>query len=150
MSFFTENNLSKEKETIQRYLKSWKILGLAFSGNINDQYNHLLDTFVIKYNKIININESSILDEVDYIAYFESIDLEKIATDISKSSKIINNLLRNIDSQKRPILLSALMICLYPNADIFDFRNNYQAYQPNTIVTNIPSTVSQILKKGGC
>lgn len=71
---------------------------------MNDQYNHLLDTFVIRENKILNIHESSILEEEDYIAYFENIDLEKIATDISKSSKIINNLLRNIDSQKRPIL----------------------------------------------
>ena len=87
-------------------------------------------------------NESSI--EEDYIAYFEKIDLEKIATDISKSSKIINNLLRNIDSQKISILVSALMICLYPNKDIFDFRNNYQSYHPNTIVINIPSTVEQI------
>lgn len=39
------------------------------------------------------------------------------------------------------------MICLYPNKDFLDFRNNYQSYQPNTIVTNIPSTVRQIFKK---
>lgn len=41
------------------------------------------------------------------------------------------------------------MICLYPNKDIFDFRNNDQSYQPHTIVTNIPSPVGQIFNKEG-
>lgn len=41
------------------------------------------------------------------------------------------------------------MICMYPNDDIFDFRNNYQSWQPHTIITNIPITVEQMLKKEG-
>lgn len=149
LSFFTASHLCKEKDILQRFLDNWKIVGLAFSGDINDPYNHILHTFVIQHNQIINVNESSILDEEDYITYFENIDLEKIAIDISKSSKKIHNLLRNIDSQKRPILVSASMICLYPNKNICDFRNHYPSYQPKTIVTNIPNTVSQILKKEG-
>lgn len=147
--FFTSKNLLKQKEIIQRYLRNWKIIGWAFSGDINNPYNHILQTFVIENNEIIDINENTILDEQDYIFYFQNIDLEKIAIDLSKSSKIINNLLRNIDSQKRPILVSALMICLYPSQNFFDFRNNYQSYQPNTIVTNIPNTIRQILKQEG-
>ena len=98
------------KETIKKYLKNWKIIGVAFSGDINDEYNHRLDTYIVKENEIQNINKNEILDENDYFAYFENIDLEKISNDISRSSSEINRLLRNLDSQKRPILLSALMI----------------------------------------
>lgn len=118
--FFTEKKLDNVKDDIQRYLADWKVIGIAFSGDINEQYNHRLDTFII--------NESSILDEEDYIAYFENIDLEKIATDISRSSKKINSLLRNIDSQRRPVLLSSLMICMYPNKQVCDFKNSYKYY----------------------
>jgi type I restriction enzyme M protein len=71
-----------------------------------------------KITLFININEKGILDESDYLAFFENIDLEKIASDISKSSSEINRMLRNIDSQKRPVLLSALIICLYPNCGV--------------------------------
>jgi hypothetical protein len=146
LSFFTNNSLLQtEDDAISRYLENWKIIGIAFSGDINDEYSHRLDTFIVKNEEILNIHEYSVLDEEDYIAYFENIDLEKIANDISKSSKKINNLLRNLDSQKRPVLLSALMICMYPNNNVYDFRNNYQNYQPLTIITNIPSTVQQIL-----
>lgn len=147
LSFFTQKNLAKQSDDIQRYFFHWKIIGIAFSGDINDAYNHRLDTFVIQGNQITNINESSILNEDDYISYFENIDLEKIAIDISKSSKKINNLLRNTDSQKRPILLSALMICLYDNGSYF--KNHYQNMDTQTIINNIPATVNEILRVEG-
>ena len=149
LSFFTEKSLLNEQITIQRYLRDWKIIGTAFSGDINDEYNRRLNTFVIEGNNIKNFEEGEILNEDDYIAYFENIDLEEIATNISKSSKKINNILRNIDSQKRPILLSALMICLYPNDEFSDFKNNYPSNQPKTIINSIPSTVTEILKNEG-
>ena len=149
LSFFTENSLGNEQKTIQGYLRDWEIIGIAFSGDINDEYNHRQDTFVIEGNNIKNIEESGILDEDDYIAYFENVDLEEIATNISKSSKKINNLLRNIDSQKRPILLSALMICLYHNNKGTDFSNSYQGWQATTIINNIPATVTEILENEG-
>jgi hypothetical protein len=96
-----------------------------------------------------NINEKGILDEADYLAFFENIDLEKISSDISKSSSEINRMLRNIDSQKRPVLLSALMICLYPNSDIKDFKNSYSSWNAQTIIRNIPTTLEDILKSQG-
>jgi len=33
-------------------LNGWKIIGVAFSGDINDEYNKRMDTFFIKDNKI--------------------------------------------------------------------------------------------------
>ena len=146
LSFFTQENLSFEDQTIQNYFKNWKFIGVAFSGDINDEYNYRLDTFIVEKNLIKNINKNEILDEEDYIAYFENIDLEKIATDISKSSSEINRLLRNIGSQKRPILLSALMICLYPKERGTDFKNSYCTWSPETIIVNIPTTISAILE----
>ncbi|MCK5460051.1 N-6 DNA methylase, partial [Candidatus Parcubacteria bacterium] len=145
LSFFTNDNLSKEKKTLKKYLKNWKIIGIAFSGDINDEYNHRLDTYVIKGNEIQNINKNEILDEKDYLAFFENIDLEKISNDISKSSSEINRLLRNLDSQKRPILLSALMICLYPKESGADFKNSYSSWNTQTIIRNIPTTISDVL-----
>ncbi|MBU4338863.1 SAM-dependent methyltransferase [Patescibacteria group bacterium] len=146
LSFFTNEKLDKEKETIKKYFKNWKIIGIAFSGDINDEYNHRLDTFIIENDLIQNIGKNEILDEEDYLAFFENIDLEKIANDISKSSSEINRLLRNLDSQKRPILLSALMICLYPKDSGADFKNSYSSWNAQTIIRNIPSTISDILE----
>lgn len=146
LSFFTNEKLSKEKETIKKYLKNWKIVGIAFSGDINDEYNHRLDTFIIENDLIQDINKNEILDEEDYLAFFENIDLEKISNDISKSSSEINRLLRNLDSQKRPILLSALMICLYPKDGGADFKNSYSSWNTQTIIRNIPTTISDILE----
>jgi len=146
LSFFANEKLSKKKETIKKYLKNWKIIGIAFSGDINDEYNHRLDTFIIEDNLIQNINKSEILDEKDYLAFFENIDLEKISNDISKSSSEINRLLRNLDSQKRPVLLSALMICLYPKDSGADFKNSYSSWNTQTIIRNIPTTISDILE----
>ena len=146
LSFFTNEKLSKEKETLKKYLKNWKIIGVAFSGDINDEYNHRLDTYVIKGDKIQNVDKKEILDEADYLSFFENIDLEKIASDISKSSSEINRLLRNLDSQKRPVLLSALMICLYPEDSCTDFKNSYSSWNAQTIIRNIPTTIGDILE----
>ena len=123
--------------------------GIALSGDINTEYSYRLDTFVVENNAVIDINKKEILDEQDYLAFFENVDLEKIATDVSKTSMEINRLLRSLDSQKRPILLSALMICLYPNEDITDFKNSYGTWNTQTIIRNIPTTVGDILEKEG-
>jgi type I restriction enzyme M protein len=146
LSFFTNDKLSTEKETIKKYFKNWKIIGIAFSGDINDEYNHRLDTYIVEDNLIKNIGKNEILDEEDYLAFFENIDLEKISTNISKSSSEINRLLRNLDSQKRPILLSALMICLYPKDSGADFKNNYSSWSTQMIIRNIPTTIGDILE----
>jgi len=146
LSFFTHKKLNQEKETIKKYLENWKIVGIAFSGDINDEYNHRLDTYIIEEDIIQNINKSEILDEEDYFAFFENIDLEKISNDISKSSSEINRLLRNLNSQQRPVLLSALMICLYPKDSGADFKNSYSSWSTQTIIENIPFTIGNILE----
>ncbi len=142
LSFFINKHLSEHN----KHLKEWKIVGIAFSGNINEEYNKKLDTFVIKNNDIINIETEEFLNEDDYIAFFETIDLEKITNEISRSSQTINNQLRIIDSQKRPVLLSALMICLF-DREANNFVRNYKNFNTQTIINIIPETVKTILSK---
>jgi len=89
-----------------------------------------------------------------FLALFNSLDEEKAVVIVSSSSKKINNLLRSVDSQKRPVLLSALMICLHrvkPNSENYmnDFPDHYKTYQPTTIINNVLDTVKRVLKVEG-
>lgn len=150
LSFFIKKNLLQEKETTKKYILDWKIVGIAFSGDINDEYNHLVSTFIVKENEVLDINTAELLDEEDYLSLFENIDLEEISNNISKSSSEINRILRTIDSQKRPVLLSALMICLYDKKGINnDFKNNYSTWSTTNIIRNIPTTIEDILINEG-
>lgn len=72
---------------------------------------------------------------------------EKLAEQVSHSSIIINKKLRDIDSQKRPILLSALMICLYDPKRDNDFKATYKNLNPDSIADHIPSSIKKILSK---
>lgn len=147
LKFFLQYKL---KEATQKFLTDLKIIGIAFSGDIADEHNHLIDTFIIQNSTIKDISIKECLNEDDYISLFENLDLESIANNISKSSSEINRMLRNIDSQKRPVLLSALMVCLYEKNNISnDFKNNYQNYQTATIISNIPTTINSILQNEG-
>ncbi|CAC9606715.1 hypothetical protein [uncultured Gammaproteobacteria bacterium] len=146
LKFFLQNKLKTKNQTTLKYLTDFRIIGIAFSGDITDEHNHLIDTFIIQNDKIKNISIKEFQNEEDYISFFENLDLELIANNISKSSGEINRMLRNIDSQKRPVLLSALMICLYEKDNVRnDFKNNYQSYQTSTIISNIPTTINIIL-----
>ena len=146
LKFFLQDKLQDKKATTQKFLADFKIIGIAFSGNITDEHNHLIDTFIIQNNKIKDILTKEFQNEEDYISLFENLDLELIANNISKSSSEINRMLRNIDSQKRPVLLSALMVCLYEKNNIQnDFKNSYQNWQTSTIINNIPITINSIL-----
>jgi type I restriction enzyme M protein len=150
LTHFTSEKLKLLKPTVKKYFEHWSIIGIAFSGDINDQYNHLISTFVLTNDEIKNIDTNEILDEEDYLAFFENIDLENISKNISKSSREINRMLRTLDSQKRPVLLSALMICLYdkdntPN----DFKTSYSNLSNKNIIRNIPTTIFDILSKEG-
>jgi type I restriction-modification system DNA methylase subunit len=94
------------------------------------------------------------MTEEQFLALFNSLDEEKAVAVVSSSSKKINNLLRSVDSQKRPVLLSALMICLHrvrQNAENYtnDFPDHYKTYQPTTIITNVLETVKKVLKVEG-
>lgn len=150
LKFFLQDRLKIKNKTTQKLLTDFKIIGIAFSGNIADEHNHLIDTFIIQDDKIKDISIKEFQNEEDYISLFENLDLELIANNISKSSSEINRMLRNIDSQKRPVLLSALMICLYQKNNVKnDFKNNYQGYQTSTIINNIPITINSILTNEG-
>ncbi len=146
LKFFLKENIETKQKTVQKYLENFRILGIAFSGNIHDENNHLITTFIIQDNKIEDINIAEFLNENDYISLFENLDLELISNNISKSSSEINRILRNIDSQKRPVLLSALMVCLYEKDDFGNvFKNSYHNYNTINIIRNIPTTINDIL-----
>lgn len=150
LSFFTPDKLQTKKLTTQKYLSNWNFVGIAFSGDIHDKYNHLISTFIVNKKGIIDLEINEILDEEDYLALFENIDLEEISKNISKSSSEINRILRTIDSQKRPVLLSGLMICLYDKKNISnDFKNNYDTWSIANIIRNIPTTIEDILTSEG-
>jgi len=150
LKFFLSENLNKQKGITKKYLENFKIIGIAFSGDIHDELNHRVTTFIIDKNKIQDIGIEEFLNEDDYISLFENLDLELISNNISKSSSEINRILRSIDSQKRPVLLSALMICLYEKDDFKnDFKQNYQNWSIKNIIRNIPTTIEDILEQEG-
>lgn len=145
MSCFLKDNIGEQSIAI--YFSGWKIIGVAVSGDIYDEYNHRISNFIISGDLIIEqkgVND--ILNECDYLMMFDNIDEEQIVSNISVSSKKINKWLRSVDSQKRPILLSALMICLFEVKGVCnDFKNGYNSWSPETIVDNIPKTVKKVL-----
>lgn len=128
--------------------KKYKILGIAVSGDILNEYGHKFDCFIIRNNSIELLPQiKNFLTEDEFISIFNNFDEEKAIENITIVSKKINNLLRNIDSQKRPILLSALMIALYkPKNFENDFVDTYQLLKPSTILSGLYETVQKILK----
>jgi len=145
LSFFVPDNIKQSKT--KEYFSHWKIVGLAISGDPTDDYNHRISTFLIINNKLEEQKGvSDILSEIDYLNLFDNIDEERIVGEVSASSKKINKWLRSVDSQKRPILLSALMICLFDmKGKHNDFKECYNGWSADTIVTNIPTTLQKIL-----
>jgi hypothetical protein len=149
-SFFLSSNLEKLNSNFKNHFDNWSIVGIAFSGDIEDEYNHMISTFIISGEEVKNIDTKEILDEEDYLAFFENIDVESISKNISKSSSEINRLLRAMDSQKRPVLLSALMICLYDKDNVGnDFKRSYSNWSIANIIRNIPTTILDILSNEG-
>ena len=149
LSFFKESYTNSFSETTKKYLRNWKIIGVAVSGNVLDLYSHLISTFIITKNEIKDIETKEILNEEDYLSFFDNVDMEKLIKDVSESSKKINNKLRSLDSQKRPVLLSGLMICLFTRGNKNDFKDGYIGWESKTIINNIPETITQILKDEG-
>jgi len=149
LSFFSKENLLKHTKIIQAYMEDWKIIGLAVSGDISDEYNHLVSTFILRKEKAKSetkdLENNNILDEQDYLSLFENINLEDIVNKISISSNKINQILRAMNSQNRPILLSALMICLFERDKINTFKNDFIKWENEMIIDNIPLTVKSLL-----
>ena len=146
LSFFLKDSL--KKRSLKEFFEHWKIVGLAISGDPTDDYNHRIGTFLINQDMIEEQKAVvDILCEVDYLSLFENIDEERVISEVSSSSRKINKWLRSVDSQKRPILLSALMICLFDmKGKQNDFKSGYNGWSAQTIITNIPSTLGTILR----
>lgn len=145
LSFFLKSKLNTDK--LIEFFRYWKIIGIAISGDPTDDYNHRISTFVILNDQIEEQRGvTDVLCELDYINLFENIDEERIVGEVSACSKKINKWLRSVDSQKRPILLSALMICLFDvKGTQNDFKDGYNSWTAETIITNIPTTLQKIL-----
>lgn len=154
LSRFFNSNL---KGTLKNYFNDWKILGIAVSGDLLLEYQHKFNCYTIdtKQEKIVPLNQvTNFMTEEQFLALFNSLDEEDAVAKVSSSSKKINNLLRSVDSQKRPVLLSALMICLHKverNSEnyINDFPDHYKTYQPTTIISRVLETVKNVLKIEG-
>lgn len=154
LSRFLNSNL---KNTLKNYFNDWKILGIAVSGDLLVEYQHKFNCYTIdtKQEKIVSLNQvTNFITEEQFLALFNSLDEEEAVSTVGSSSKKINNLLRSVDSQKRPVLLSALMICLHKvnkNQEnyINDFPNHYKTYQPTTIINRVLETVKNVLKIEG-
>ena len=146
LSRFLNVNL---KDNLKHFFDNWKIMGIAVSGDLSQEYLHKFSCFSIDYEKDIIISLSQItnfMTEEQFLSVFNTLNEEKAIATVSSASKKINNLLRSIDSQKRPILLSALMICLHKGKVDNDFPEHYKTYSPDTLVNNILSTTIKILK----
>ena len=152
LSRFFNSNLTSQLKT---FFDNWKILGIAVSGDLSLEYQHKFNCYTIdaKQEKIVSLVQvTSFMTEEQFLALFNSLDEENAIAIVSSSSKKINNLLRSVDSQKRPVLLSALMICLHKSnfGDyINDFPDHYKTYQPTTIIENMLNTVKRVLKTEG-
>lgn len=150
LSKFQNENLDK---SMKGFFDNWNIIGIAASGDFSEEYQHKFNCFGIdkETNQLVSFNQvSNFMSEEQFLALFNSIDEEKAVASVGTSSKKINNLLRSIDSQKRPVLLSALMICLHKaQGRTNDFKDNYKTYSPTTIINNVLSTSKEILEKEG-
>ncbi len=154
LSRFFNSNL---KSSVKNYFNDWKILGIAVSGDLLIEYQHKFNCYTIdsKQEKIVSLSQvTNFMTQEQFLALFNSLDEEEAVSTVGSSSKKINNLLRSVDSQKRPVLLSALMICLHKvgkNSEkyINDFPDHYKTYQPSTIISRVIETVKNVLKIEG-
>ena len=97
-------------------------------------------------NELIDAHINIFLNESDYISLFNTNDLEEITLEVSKSSKKINQKLRDIDTNNRSILISALMIALFGKDD---YAFKYKDLRPSDINRLLPGKVEDILKNEG-
>lgn len=133
-------------------LKKWNILGIAVSGDISMEYSYRIDTFGIKIDTIVDMNISEIHSEDDYLALFENLNLEEISSRISQASNRINNLLYSVKEDKRPTLLSILLISLYESKSGKNrnlFREQFEGYNPKQLMSQIGIVVPDILGEDG-
>ncbi len=145
------SNVSNDYNDALKYLSDWNILGIAISGDVNLEFGFKIDTFYLNIDTIENLNIKEIHNERDYLVLFSNIDLEEISARITNSSSWINNLLYDVKEDKRPTLLSILLISLYPNSKNFrnHFKDDFEKYDPKEIMDQIKITVPKILGNEG-
>jgi hypothetical protein len=150
LSRFYNSSLDQK---LRNYFNSWKIIGIAVSGDLLTEYQHKFNCFTVDVvnEKILSLNQvTNFLTKEQFLALFNSLDEENAVAKVGNSSKKINTLLRPIDSQKRPVLLSALMISLYKSNNFTNnFPEHYNSYTGSEIITNLWPTVENILKSEG-
>jgi len=151
-----DNLISSLKEKF----KNWKIIGIAASGDFSNEIANRFSAYYIseEEQKIIDVPQlQEFVTDNEYESIFNNLNEEKSIEQVSSSSKKINNLLRSIDSQKRPVLLSALMISLYiprekngnPKLKNNDFPELYRRYTTETIIDNLLKRVKEVLEVEG-
>lgn len=144
-------------EALRGFFDNWKILGIAVSGDLSLEYQHKFNCYFLdrQIERVVALSQvTNFMAEDQLLSVFNSLDEEKAVSAVSTSSKKINNLLRQVDSQKRPVLLSALMISLHrvpPNDANYvnDFPDHYNTYSASSIITNMLDTVGNVLKTEG-
>lgn len=133
-------------------LRSWNILGLAISGDTNIEFGYRIDTFCVQIDKPVDMNINELLNENDYLALFENINLEEISSRISQASNTINNLLFDVKEDERPTLLSILLISLYQPKNL-KYRNtfidDFKKYDPKVLMKQIGINIQYILGEDG-
>lgn len=138
---------------LRGFFDNWKILGVAVSGDLSQEYQHKFSCFTVdpKAERILPLTQvTNFMTKGQFLALFNSLDEEAAVAKIASSSKKINNLLRSIDSQKRPVLLSALMISLYKtHAYTNEFPDLYNRYTGEVIINNLWPTVEKVLQSEG-
>lgn len=156
LTFFNEKltpikNINSQYKKALEYLSDWNVLGLAISGDVLAEYSSKIDTFCLKIDAIENLNITEIHSEEDYENLFNNINLEEISSRITNSSSWINNLLYDVKEDKRPTLLSILLISLYQNSKKTrnHFKDDFEKYNPKELMDQIKITVPKILGTEG-
>src|SRR5699024_7492849 len=146
LSFFKDKYLTDVN--LKDFFLDWRIIGVAISGDIEEKYNHKIDNYVVVENEVIPLALDELANESEYINLYENIIEENLIQNISTSSKKINKQLRHVDSQKRPILLSALMISLleHDSEEIDNsFIRQYKSWKTQSVAKHIPMRDDDIL-----
>lgn len=148
MSFFKPHALNILGNTYTDFLRDWSVIGIAVSGDPDKPNDFCIDTFMIKDEKIQDLGIHDILNEEDYISIANDIDTKAIIETVTDSSEKINNLLVAVDSQRRPIILSALLICLFKPKKLEDnsFINDYSGWTSKHLAEMIRPRVDDVLK----
>lgn len=149
LACFKQFRLRQIERGLAQVFESWAIFGVAVSGNIDLETDHRISTFAIgQDDSVVDLGIGEFLNEDDYLNLFKGLEIEELAEIIDATSRDLNESLRSLDSQKRPVLLSALMICLFPEKnESADFRNSYRRYNDgNTLIVNMLATVQRVLE----